>query len=67
VVAAVAVQELLVPRQVVHLLHQEVLEVMDYQHFKVMLEFLHLMEHLDQHPEDILLAVEVVGQELPLL
>jgi hypothetical protein len=43
---------------------QVVLEELDYQHFKVTLEYQHLMEHLDQHLEDILQAEAV---ELPPL
>jgi hypothetical protein len=37
------------------------------QHFKEILEFPYLMELLDQHQEDILLAAEAVEQTLQLL
>ena len=40
------------------------LVVLDYQHFKEMMEFLHLMEILDQHLEDILLVAEEEQQIL---
>jgi hypothetical protein len=41
--------------------------VLGYQHFKEILEFQLLMELLDQHQEDILLAAEAVEQTLQLL
>jgi hypothetical protein len=58
-VAVVVLAEL---EELEFLVEQLVLVVLDYQHFREILEFLHLMEHLDHNQEDILLVVEEEDQ-----